>query len=369
VRIVIILGIFEAAFLLLLLISKQVKRTSDFWLGVIFLLYILSMGGVWLEIHNMDAGFPRPMLINTAWLWLLLHGPALWFYIKSLTDQNFTLKPAYLFHLLPFFTFFTLHWFTFIGLPADEKIISAQNDLFKDAWYYKVSVIGIGISTISYNIWALLYLRRFRNRLEQQLSNLEGRDLSWLRRLTYAALTIYLINVGLFNLDLLFSFGSHRMMMLISYSFAAIYVFIIGFFGLRGGAVFTDPVPILENGRPKPQADESNLEITSILERVKALQPHLDPELTLNKLSQRLAMPPDKVSELLNQKLNQTLFDFVNKLRIEEFKRRRQNPEFDHLSILGLALECGFNSKAAFYRAYKKFEGGSPSAAKIKHSA
>ncbi|HDR04981.1 MAG TPA: AraC family transcriptional regulator [Candidatus Marinimicrobia bacterium] len=82
-----------------------------------------------------------------------------------------------------------------------------------------------------------------------------------------------------------------------------------------------------------------------------------------------MTMPPEKVSELLNQKMNQNFFDFINKLRIEEFKKRRQYPEFDHLSILGLALECGFNSKAAFYRAYKKFEGGSPSAAKIKHSA
>ncbi|MCB1605044.1 MAG: helix-turn-helix transcriptional regulator [Xanthomonadales bacterium] len=36
--------------------------------------------------------------------------------------------------------------------------------------------------------------------------------------------------------------------------------------------------------------------------------------------------------------------------------------ESDNLTILDIALDCGFNSQASFYRAFKKFEGMTPKA-------
>lgn len=71
---------------------------------------------------------------------------------------------------------------------------------------------------------------------------------------------------------------------------------------------------------------------------------------------------PEIISEVLNSSLNQNFFDYINKYRIEDFKIKCLNKENKHLSIMGIAYECGFNSKAAFYRAFNKFEAISPTA-------
>jgi AraC-like DNA-binding protein len=65
---------------------------------------------------------------------------------------------------------------------------------------------------------------------------------------------------------------------------------------------------------------------------------------------------------VLNQYKLQSFFDYVNQLRIEEFKKQLLNPDKQHLSLLGLAFECGFNSKAAFNAVFKKQTGTTPSA-------
>jgi AraC-like DNA-binding protein len=64
--------------------------------------------------------------------------------------------------------------------------------------------------------------------------------------------------------------------------------------------------------------------------------------------------------------LNQNFFDYINKYRIEEFKIKCLGKENKHLSVMGIAYDSGFNSKAAFYRAFNKFEGISPTAYIVK---
>ena len=55
------------------------------------------------------------------------------------------------------------------------------------------------------------------------------------------------------------------------------------------------------------------------------------------------------------------IFDFINGYRIREFIALRQDKRNNHLNILELAYQSGFNSKSAFNRAFRKEMGQSPS--------
>lgn len=87
----------------------------------------------------------------------------------------------------------------------------------------------------------------------------------------------------------------------------------------------------------------------------------LKSELTLRDLSEKVGSTEKKISYLLNQHLKTNFYELVNKHRVEQFKLEVAQPENHALSIVGIALNCGFPSKSSFYRAFKSYVGTSPS--------
>jgi AraC-like DNA-binding protein len=85
---------------------------------------------------------------------------------------------------------------------------------------------------------------------------------------------------------------------------------------------------------------------------------YLEPNLTLSGLSRRLADNSTVLSYTINHGFGKNFNDFINEFRIREVKERLKT--LDDSTLLGLAFECGFNSKATFNRAFKKFTGVSP---------
>ena len=71
-------------------------------------------------------------------------------------------------------------------------------------------------------------------------------------------------------------------------------------------------------------------------------------------------MNPKVTSHLINHDLKTNFYEFVNKYRVEEFKYRLQREDSDKFTLLGLAYECGFNSKSTFNHTFKKFTGQTP---------
>ena len=87
---------------------------------------------------------------------------------------------------------------------------------------------------------------------------------------------------------------------------------------------------------------------------------YLDADLTLRKLAAHIETSEKKLSYLLNQELEQNFYDYLNQLRVEHFQRELTKAENQNLSLLGIALNCGFKSKSSFYRAFKNHVGSSP---------
>ncbi|WP_035568052.1 helix-turn-helix domain-containing protein [Hymenobacter sp. IS2118] len=89
-------------------------------------------------------------------------------------------------------------------------------------------------------------------------------------------------------------------------------------------------------------------------------QPWLEPELTLAELALRLRTNTSLLSHVINTGCGQNFNDFVNRYRVAEAERKLQNPRLLHYSLVGIALECGFNSKSTFNRVFKKITGRTP---------
>ena len=106
----------------------------------------------------------------------------------------------------------------------------------------------------------------------------------------------------------------------------------------------------------KAQTIANKLNLLCIEEKV-----FLDPEINLSKISSLINESPHQVTETLNRLLGQSFSEYLNNFRVEEFKKLLEQPVFQNYSILALALEVGFNSKATFNACFKKFTNQTPS--------
>ena len=87
----------------------------------------------------------------------------------------------------------------------------------------------------------------------------------------------------------------------------------------------------------------------------------LDPELNLAKMSSHTGIPAKSISMVVNQSTGKTWNEFINEYRVQKVKEQLVKKENEHLTLTGIALECGFNSQATFQRAFKQCTGMSPS--------
>ena len=89
---------------------------------------------------------------------------------------------------------------------------------------------------------------------------------------------------------------------------------------------------------------------------------HLQPDGSLKDLARRLDLAPNYLSQAVNTQTGQNFNDFINQFRIAEAKKRLVDDNYAHLNIAGIGQTVGFNSKSAFYAAFKKHAETTPSA-------
>jgi AraC-like DNA-binding protein len=115
------------------------------------------------------------------------------------------------------------------------------------------------------------------------------------------------------------------------------------------------------NSKPLFTPAELELRRTALAAYMESAQPWLDPELNLTSLAGQSGLNAVQLSYLINNAFGQNFNDFVNTYRVEAVKQKLEAPEFQHYSLLAIAFESGFNSKATFNRAFKKMTGNAPS--------
>lgn len=120
-----------------------------------------------------------------------------------------------------------------------------------------------------------------------------------------------------------------------------------------------------ESVQTKPASTELPPELIAqvVVALTKAMetdQLFLDPELTVDKVSKHLQVSPKLISAVLNQQLQTNFNSFVNRYRVEAVKTRLTTSASEHLTLTGIAFDCGFNSQATFQRVFKQMTAFSP---------
>jgi AraC-like DNA-binding protein len=153
------------------------------------------------------------------------------------------------------------------------------------------------------------------------------------------------------------------------FSAVTLFVFAIGYFGFKQTDIFVyEKGQALSSEPTQERYAKSGLKTESAEKMVQRLakfmeteRPYLEPRLTLSDLAESLGLSTHHLSQLLNEHLNQNFFDFVNGYRVAAFKAAVQSPSSQHLTLIAIAQDSGFNSKSSFNRIFKEISGQTPS--------
>lgn len=365
------------------------------------------------------AGHAR-WLAYFPWYVGLALGPSYYLYFRSLTNQDFRWRPL-LKHLLPGLlqiglaaaaAAYDLLWLDgppagALG-PAATLLDRVENPL--------LTLLGYA-SLLGYSLYMLADYRRYYRYLDDHFSNPERLRFQGLRQLLVLQLLGLALGVGFTVLDSAFDYGTG--VGWIAFGLRGLLIYGLLAVGLEAnyaaatsplrfeldappGPVLAPPLPpapappasvppakgplakpplpaeVAPATEPPPPAEipppaaepvpatlpPELLPYRDKLLRLMAEQrPWLEPELNLAELAHRLGLHPVLLSKVLNTGCGQSFSDFVNTYRVQEARRKLADPAFGHYSLVGIALESGFNSKSTFNRVFKKLVGAAPSEA------
>ncbi|WP_240916527.1 AraC family transcriptional regulator [Pedobacter sp. HDW13] len=106
--------------------------------------------------------------------------------------------------------------------------------------------------------------------------------------------------------------------------------------------------------------EEYNEELLKLKQYMAEEKPFLNPALTIQEVSKHIRVPVRDLSLLINHKLEQHFYDFVNAYRIETAMDILRDGTKGKLTILEILYDVGFNSKSSFNTAFKKHTGKTP---------
>jgi AraC-like DNA-binding protein len=350
------IGITQSLFAGLVVITKKPSVLSNRILAIWLFMIVFDML-LTLLVYKVDTIF----LFTTV---PFAYGPLLYFYIHSLMHKNLPLKKRFLLHFIPFVVFFLLS-LNFRKL----NITSTVTFLEKDAYTIFRFIYGVSIflSITGYSLIAYLTITKYQKNLKN-LSAFTSADmtLNWLKMITilfYVAYTLMFITGGIQVFGRMDPFRPA----IISYVGLTIFAFLISFYGIRQPVLLgwvldenenADTGRYKRSGLSEPDADKYLARLETYLQDKK---PYLNSELTIYNLSSELDISRHHLTQVINEKLNKNFYTLINDYRLEEVKKRLENPEYQNYTLLAIAYDAGFNSKSTFNDFFKKSTGMTPS--------
>jgi AraC-like DNA-binding protein len=338
--------------------SYREERLSDRLMG--FIMLVLA-----LELQDYTFGFAG---INVLWEDLngfprsvgLLLGPLVFLYLKSQTQNNYQLKGKEYGHFLPYAIYFVMVGSVFVQGPKTVKAFQSSSSFYYYDTIYNLLRVA---SYISYFYLSIKLYRRYRAWTNKHYSNPDAVSFAWFRNFIYVMILWLLAReiMGLIDAayDLPFYQDWWWNLLLVA---AAFY---LGIQGLNQKQVAHLQLELVrEKNQQELEKKPDGTEYAAILKKLEEVMKnerlYLQAELNLADLAKHLDVSYKLLSAAINKGSGMNFNDYINHFRISAFEKMVQDPKMQQFTLLALAMDCGFNSKATFNRAFKKLKGRSP---------
>lgn len=343
-------------FSLLLILSKRINQKANRFLGLAALVIVLW--NIWVLSHDLDFFRYTPRFFLIPLNFSLALGPALYFYTRSISDTSFTFSKKNWIHFVPVLLELAVH--VVISLEAVDKDILATST---NAFFVFVPIIQLLAicSVIIYSAFALKEIKKYHIWLRDNYSNSSEYSLGWLYRLLFIFALFWFLWIPYTLVDyLMFDFkldipDYYPLYLLMS----AITIWISAEAYLKPEIILLEPKSQPEMEKETPTEDVVN-KANWLIAQMELNLYYLNPELTLASLASSLEIHPNKLSKIINEGTGKSFSDFVNDYRIKAVLARLGDSKYDHITLLGISFECGFNSKTTFNRVFKEAMGVTP---------
>ncbi|RAJ24608.1 helix-turn-helix domain-containing protein [Pedobacter cryoconitis] len=304
-------------------------------------------------------------------LTFFLQLPTFYLYVLSVCYSNFRLKPVHLIHVIGFLgaNLILLPRFYTVSLASKISFLKKSSSMLEIQFNH----VFVHIQIILYLIAAFMILRKARKIYLENYAGASMESLNWLFQLTVALSVFYFVAL----LKNVFKFTEYpnisEWLKIGLYLFELIIVFWYLYKALNNPGLFRNidsrlklVAHIVSEDKNSAQLVVSEKEYTEDLLKLKRYmmeeKPFLNPSLTIQDLSKDLKIPVRDLSVLINHKLEQHFYDFVNTYRIENAMDILRDVTKSKVTVLEILYEVGFNSKSSFNTAFKKHTGNTPTA-------
>ena len=300
--------------------------------------------------------FPHAFFFGSSFT--VLWGPGIYFYNKSLVNIDFKFKRKDLVHLIPFAAHFLYLLFAFhLNSAAIKRELVLNHAVFSPL--SAQTILGlIHLIIFFYLLASLKVIIDYRSNIKNSFSSIEKINLSWMIFVLAGFSIKWSADVWMYFNGILGL--SEEFPLVISRLALFLFVNIVIYKGLKQPEIFSGILEIQPTKKPflSKSLEEKYLDKLSLYMGEK--KPYLNPDITLMDLAEQVSIPYRALSEVINNKLKQNFYDFINSYRIHESKKLLSEKSDRFKTILEVLYEVGYNSKSSFNNAFKKFTGMTP---------
>ena len=354
IAIISILGGIQGLFvtILLLAVKKQSIKANKFLASVVFILAITLIIAF---LHFSRLVLKVPHLYNVTPLLTLLYGPLLFFYVKSVLEPEKEFSIWQLLHFSPFLLFIKLQW-GFLSMAGETKASYLMN-IFEDRYLPAFNLQSlIRITHLAFYLALCLVIYCRCRKAQSSPKSLQKRRFSWVKMVVSSSLIIW----GVYTF--LHFYNQHWLNQTVPIVIS-VSLYGIGYYGFKFPELFRNVYVKEINSKyefSRLREDEKDLYSSKLVQIMKHERIYTEPDLKLQTLAKRLDISHQNLSQIINERFHQNFSEFVNSFRVDEAKRLLIDAAHQHLTIVAIANDVGFNSKSAFNTTFKKLTKQTP---------